>query len=151
VPAEILWVMAGSAQPVNSVMTCKVVQDSAPCPLPGIGLKTFARGEQQGTAKAEASLAGELFCPQLWEKSRARTWHKGCQQSSMLVRHKLTMTVLRTLLLVQPAGTALAQEFPFHFREGLIWVQVDVPQSHEPLNFLLDTGAGVSVLNLRTA
>jgi hypothetical protein len=42
-------------------------------------------------------------------------------------------------------------EFPFQFRDGLIWVQVSVPQSRQPLQFLLDTGAGVSVINLRTA
>src|SRR5512142_1933324 len=84
------------------------------------------------------------------EKAR-RTWHKDCKQSSMRVRHKLTMSFLRALLLMQPAGTALAQEIPFQLREGLIWMQVDVPQSSEPLNFLLDTGAGVSVLNSHTA
>lgn len=42
-------------------------------------------------------------------------------------------------------------EFPFQFREGLLWVEVTVPQSKEPLNFLVDTGAGVSVINLSTA
>jgi hypothetical protein len=42
-------------------------------------------------------------------------------------------------------------EFPFQFRDGLIWVQVKVPQSREPLQFLLDSGAEVSALNLRTA
>jgi hypothetical protein len=44
------------------------------------------------------------------------------------------------------------QEFDFRFREGFIWVQIDVPRrSTAPLNFLLDTGAGVSALNLGTA
>jgi hypothetical protein len=43
------------------------------------------------------------------------------------------------------------QVFPFHFREGLIWVQVDVPHSTRPLIFLLDSGASVNVLNLSTA
>ncbi len=42
-------------------------------------------------------------------------------------------------------------EFPFEFREGLLWIKVNVPQSKEPLNFLVDTGAGVSVINLSTA
>lgn len=49
------------------------------------------------------------------------------------------------------AGKNLVTEFPFQFREGLLWVEVRVPQSNEPLNFLLDTGAGVGVINLRTA
>lgn len=42
-------------------------------------------------------------------------------------------------------------QFPFEFHRGLIWVRVNVPLSPEPLNFLLDSGAGVSVINLRTA
>ena len=44
-----------------------------------------------------------------------------------------------------------ASEFPFEFREGLLWIEVNVPQSKAPLNFLVDTGAGVSVINLSTA
>ena len=46
----------------------------------------------------------------------------------------------------QPEG-----EFPFQYREGLLWVQVRVGQSPKPLNFLLDSGANVSVLHLPTA
>jgi hypothetical protein len=42
-------------------------------------------------------------------------------------------------------------ELPFQYHDGLLWVQVSVPQSAEPLNFLLDTGAGASVINLNTA
>lgn len=44
-----------------------------------------------------------------------------------------------------------ASAFPIQYREGLIWVEVQVTQTAAPLNFLLDTGAGVSVLNLGTA
>lgn len=54
------------------------------------------------------------------------------------------------LLRVNAAPTTLA-EFPFEFREGFLWVEVIVRQSKEPLNFLVDTGAGVSVINLSTA
>jgi len=50
----------------------------------------------------------------------------------------------------QAAPVSLA-EFPFEFREGFLWIKVNVPQSKEPLNFLVDTGAGVSVINLSTA
>ena len=42
-------------------------------------------------------------------------------------------------------------EFPFEYREGLLWVEVVIPQAEKPLNFLVDTGAGVSVINLNTA
>ena len=51
---------------------------------------------------------------------------------------------------VQAASVSLS-EFPFEFREGLLWVEVNVPQSRKSLNFLVDTGAGVSVINLSTA
>ncbi len=60
--------------------------------------------------------------------------------------------LLAAALFPVPAGEpACAQEIPFDFREGLIWIKVRVPASAEPLNFLLDSGANVSVLNLRTA
>jgi hypothetical protein len=42
-------------------------------------------------------------------------------------------------------------EIPFTFTDGFIRVQARVPQSAEPLSFLLDSGAGASVLSLRTA
>ncbi len=64
------------------------------------------------------------------------------------------LSVIATLaaaLLDTQAETAPLAEFPFEFREGLIWLRVNVSQSAQPLNFLLDTGAGVSVIHLRTA
>jgi hypothetical protein len=42
-------------------------------------------------------------------------------------------------------------EIPFTFTDGFIRIQARVPQSTEPLYFLLDSGAGASVLSLRTA
>lgn len=51
---------------------------------------------------------------------------------------------------LQAAPLVLA-EFPFQFREGLLWVKVSTPQSAKPLNFLLDSGAEVSVMNLAVA
>src|SRR5213593_61548 len=52
--------------------------------------------------------------------------------------------------LVSSASTPTA-EIPFEFRDGLLWVAVKVPQNPKPLHFLLDSGANVSVINLRTA
>lgn len=49
------------------------------------------------------------------------------------------------------ATTPSSTEFPFEYREGLLWIEVHVSQSEKPLNFLLDTGAGVSAINLKTA
>lgn len=56
-----------------------------------------------------------------------------------------------TVLFRGQAASLPATEFPFEFREGLLWVEVKVPPAERSLNFLVDTGAGVSVLNLRTA
>jgi hypothetical protein len=49
------------------------------------------------------------------------------------------------------AAPIILAEFPFQYREGLLWIEVKIPKSEKPLNFLLDTGAGVSVINLNTA
>jgi Aspartyl protease len=46
---------------------------------------------------------------------------------------------------------APAAAIPFEYSEGLLWVQVQVPQSARPLNFIFDTGADVSVINAGTA
>lgn len=42
-------------------------------------------------------------------------------------------------------------DFAFEAKDGFLWVKVNVAQSEEPLNFLVDTGAEVSTLNLQTA
>ena len=44
-----------------------------------------------------------------------------------------------------------ARVIPLEYRDGLIWVKVRTSTSAAPLNFLLDSGAGASVLNLPTA
>ncbi len=42
-------------------------------------------------------------------------------------------------------------EFPFEFREGLVWLTVRTPRAAEPLYFLFDSVAKVSVLHEQTA
>ena len=49
------------------------------------------------------------------------------------------------------ASSSPADAIPFDYSEGLLWVQITVPQSVRPLNFLFDTGAEVSVINADTA
>ncbi len=49
------------------------------------------------------------------------------------------------------SAVSVTAELPISFREGLLWVEVNVPQSDKPLHFLLDTGASASVVNLSTA
>ena len=48
------------------------------------------------------------------------------------------------------ASPSPANAIPFEYSEGLLWVQIKVPQSARPLNFLFDTGAEVSVINAYT-
>ena len=61
----------------------------------------------------------------------------------------LSMLILGAALCQAPAATeAAVKEFPFEFRDGLIWLQVHFRESAVPQNFLLDSGAGLSVINL---
>ena len=55
------------------------------------------------------------------------------------------------LLHAEPVRLPLATwELPIKFREGLLWLKVQVPQSDKSLNFLVDSGASASALNLTT-
>ena len=49
------------------------------------------------------------------------------------------------------ARTAEPVTYPFQFQAGLIFVQVACPGSPKPLEFLLDSGAEASVIDLRAA
>ncbi|HEX5399907.1 MAG TPA: retropepsin-like aspartic protease [Verrucomicrobiae bacterium] len=51
----------------------------------------------------------------------------------------------------QAASPSSTAAIPFQYSEGLLWVQIEVPQSIRPLNFLFDTGAEISVINADTA
>lgn len=58
------------------------------------------------------------------------------------------------LAIALQAGSARAAELPeipFKLQDGLIWVRVEGPNKAKPLNFILDSGAEASVINLRTA
>ena len=48
-------------------------------------------------------------------------------------------------------GSVSKAEFPVELREGLLWVEVSVSETNRALNFLLDSGAEASVINLDTA
>jgi hypothetical protein len=43
------------------------------------------------------------------------------------------------------------REVHSRYRDGLLWLKVDVSGKSEPLNFLLDSGAGISAIDLQTA
>lgn len=46
---------------------------------------------------------------------------------------------------------AAAENIPFEYRDGFIWIRVDIAGEKESFNFLLDSGAEVSTVDLRTA
>lgn len=79
-------------------------------------------------------------------------WHSGCDVIVVRCRCYLGLIFfVAALFRGSAAGTTTLAEIPFQYREGLLWVEVHVPQSEKPLNFLLDTGAGVSTINVATA
>src|SRR6266705_1712906 len=49
------------------------------------------------------------------------------------------------------AQAKVPTEIPFQYRDGLIWLKVDVVGKSKPLNCILDSGAGISAIDLRTA
>ncbi|MDR3456524.1 MAG: aspartyl protease family protein [Verrucomicrobiae bacterium] len=51
----------------------------------------------------------------------------------------------------QAAAPSSEAALPFEYAEGLLWVQIQVPESARPLNFLFDSGAEISVINADTA
>ena len=61
------------------------------------------------------------------------------------------IAVLALWLDASGAHASPVHEIPFQFRDGFIWLQVSVTNSNEPLNFLLDTGASASVIDLSAA
>ena len=61
------------------------------------------------------------------------------------------ISLVSIALLVCASRLSAATSIPFQFRDGMIWLKVAVADKNEPLNFLLDSGAGASVLDLAAA
>ncbi|RYD75538.1 MAG: hypothetical protein EOP84_18150, partial [Verrucomicrobiaceae bacterium] len=59
--------------------------------------------------------------------------------------------VLFSLVVCINSHANAATIVPFGFRDGLVWLKVSVPGRSEQLNFLLDSGAGSSVLDIAAA
>ncbi len=60
------------------------------------------------------------------------------------------MVLLALWLTLASPGFAVI-EVPFEFRDGLIWLQVHAAASQPPMTFVLDSGAGGSVIDLACA
>lgn len=67
----------------------------------------------------------------------------------MRLARRLTFLVIALLALADHLHAAT--EIPFSYSDGLIWVKVRAAGQSTPLNFLLDSGAGASVLDLGAA
>ena len=68
-----------------------------------------------------------------------------------MLRRVLTCLVSLVAVFVARSESLSLREIPFVFTNGLLWIQVTVPESKTPLHFLFDSGAAVSVVNLSTA
>jgi predicted aspartyl protease len=58
---------------------------------------------------------------------------------------------LASLLASFPVRAETLGEIPFQYRDGFLWLKVYAAGQREPLNFLLDSGASSSVLNIEAA
>jgi hypothetical protein len=68
------------------------------------------------------------------------------------MRPSWPITIFAIGVFTSVKGAEVPTEIPIEYREGLLWVEARAAQSSsEPLNLLLDTGAGVSVLNTATS
>jgi hypothetical protein len=61
------------------------------------------------------------------------------------------VAVFLALFLAVSAHSETPNEIRFEYQDGLIWLKAEVPGQTKSLNFLLDSGAGVSVIDLDQA
>lgn len=64
---------------------------------------------------------------------------------------RFILFVIGWIVLAFADSSSGAHVIPFEYRDGLIWVKVSAGANGARLNFLLDSGAGASVINLGTA
>jgi predicted aspartyl protease len=77
-------------------------------------------------------------------------WHKPCLAARVRFWLGSILVLVGRLAQAEP-GSSSGSELPIQFREGLLWLEVNIPHSKEPLHFMVDSGASASVLNLDTA
>jgi hypothetical protein len=63
----------------------------------------------------------------------------------------LVATILIASIQAHAEPSSVLAEFPFQLRDGMIWIAIHVPKAAQPLNFMLDSGAQVSVMNTGVA
>jgi hypothetical protein len=63
----------------------------------------------------------------------------------------LAFILVSQLLLPGSGQSEALREIPFQYHDGLIWLKVAIAGKKEPLNFILDSGATASAIDLQTA
>jgi Aspartyl protease len=60
----------------------------------------------------------------------------------------LLFVLMAQFVLLQPTRSEVSAVIPFEYRDGFIWIKVNAHSRKEPLNFILDSGASASVMDL---
>lgn len=82
---------------------------------------------------------------------RPQIRHEICLFSGVQVRIIFTIFAIIGLLASASARAGVVAEVPFQYRDGFLWLKVNVAGQSAPLNFLLDSGAASSVLSVEAA
>lgn len=63
----------------------------------------------------------------------------------------LLFVLMAQFVLLYPTRSEVSAVIPFEYRDGFIWIKVHALSRKEPLNFILDSGASASVMDLAQA
>ena len=63
----------------------------------------------------------------------------------------LLFVLMAQFVLLQPTRSEVSAVIPFEYTDGFIWIKVNALSGKEPLNFILDSGASSSVMDLAQA
>jgi Aspartyl protease len=63
----------------------------------------------------------------------------------------LLFVLMAQFVLLHPTRSDASAAIPFEYQDGFVWVKVNVLSRKEPLNFILDSGASASVMDLAQA
>src|SRR6202140_5672306 len=86
------------------------------------------------------------------QRSQSRLAYRLSHESCLPIARCASFCVLlAALLLPLSARSEVLGEIHAQYRDGLIWLKVNIAGKSKPLNFLLDSGAGISAIDLRTA
>jgi hypothetical protein len=63
----------------------------------------------------------------------------------------LLFALMPLCVLLHPTRSDASAAIPFEYKDGFIWIKVNALSRNKPLNFILDSGASASVLDLAQA